>query len=221
MFAVATPYVMAESGTQGWHNGAGGPPWANGSNHYKHMTITTEGFVGSIQITEDSIREDIKDSVTVTLRDALDSAESSDFDVDSIKRASIGKVENENGEKFIAWILASINKSEETVAVNIFIVDAGDANNTTQVTKEFDPSMKNKAAFYQDSEGKSKRFEKLEQKLSESTGNTEIDALRAQFLEKIYEVKEAHQNGNSEKVDELRQELKDLRSQIVEIRKTQ
>jgi hypothetical protein len=141
MFVVATPYVMAESGAPGWSNhGAGGPPWANGQNHYKHMSITAEGFAGSIQITEDSIREDIKDSVTVTLRDALDSAESSDFDVDSIKRASIGKVENENGEKFIAWILASIDKSEETVTANIFIVDAGDATNTTQVTKEFDPS---------------------------------------------------------------------------------
>jgi hypothetical protein len=80
--------------------------------------------------------------------------------------------------------------------------------------------MKNKT-FHQDFEGKSQMFENIKQKLSEPTGDIELDALRAQFLEKIQEIKEAHQDGDSEKIDELRQELKDLRSQIIEARKTQ
>ena len=50
----------------------------------------------------------------------------------------------------------------------------------------------------------------------EPTGNEELDALRAEFGEKIQELKEVHDSGDFDKVQELRDELKDIRHQIVE-----
>ncbi len=57
---------------------------------------------------------------------------------------------------------------------------------------------------------------KSEQKLSKSTGSTEYDALSGQFAEKTQELRIANANGDSDKVAELQDELKDLRNQIVE-----
>ena len=57
---------------------------------------------------------------------------------------------------------------------------------------------------------------KSEQKLSKSTGSAEYDALSAQFAEKTQELRIANANGDSDKVAELQDELKDLRNQIVE-----
>ena len=57
---------------------------------------------------------------------------------------------------------------------------------------------------------------KSEQKLSKSTGSAEYDALSAQFAEKTQELRIANANGDSDKVAELQDELKDLRNQIAE-----
>jgi len=51
---------------------------------------------------------------------------------------------------------------------------------------------------------------------SKSTGSAEYDALNAQLGEKTLELKIANANGDSDKVAELQDELKDLRNQIVE-----
>ena len=57
---------------------------------------------------------------------------------------------------------------------------------------------------------------KSEQKLSKSTGSGEYDALSGQFAEKTQELRIANANGDSDKVAELQDELKDLRNQIAE-----
>ncbi len=57
---------------------------------------------------------------------------------------------------------------------------------------------------------------KSEQKLSKSTGSAEYDALSAQFAEKTMELRIANANGDSDKVAELQDELKDFRNQIAE-----
>jgi len=57
---------------------------------------------------------------------------------------------------------------------------------------------------------------KSEQKLSKSTGGVEFDALSGQFAEKTQELTIANANGDSDKVAELQDELKDLRNQINE-----
>ncbi len=45
---------------------------------------------------------------------------------------------------------------------------------------------------------------------SKSTGSTEYDALSVQFAEKTQELRIANANGDSDKVAELQDELKDL-----------
>ncbi len=66
------------------------------------------------------------------------------------------------------------------------------------------------------SDSASASSEKSEQKLSKSTGSVEYDALSGQFAEKTQELRIANANGDSDKVAELQDELKDLRNQIVE-----
>jgi len=57
---------------------------------------------------------------------------------------------------------------------------------------------------------------KSEQELSVSISSAEYDALSAQFAEKTQELRIANANGDSDKVAELQEELKDLRNQIIE-----
>ena len=124
MFVVATPYVLAESGDKAWKMG----------KFHKHHAIQVDGFVGSIPITADTDRATLKDLVTVSLSEASQGL--------NVHMAKLGKVTNENGEKFLAWTLASVDKNEDTITFTIHVVDAGDADNTAQITKEFDHSFK-------------------------------------------------------------------------------
>ncbi len=66
------------------------------------------------------------------------------------------------------------------------------------------------------SESASAKSLKNEQKLPKSTGSIEYDALSAQFAEKTQVLSIANANGDSDKVAELQDELKDLRNQINE-----
>lgn len=59
---------------------------------------------------------------------------------------------------------------------------------------------------------------RLEERFSEPTGNDELDDMQTQFLEKIQELKEAHEEEYSDKVQELRQELKGLRELLIDLR---
>ncbi len=123
-FVVVTPYVMAESGygMHSYHDGA--------KSHKGNWAIQVEGFVGSIEITEDADRKTLKDKVTVSLSEA-----SAGLDV---QKAGLGVAVNENGDKYLVWKLVSVNKDSESGTVTINIVDAGDKDNTTSITKEFD-----------------------------------------------------------------------------------
>ena len=127
-FVVATPYVMAESGygMHSYHDGA--------KSHKGHWVIQVEGFEGTIQITEDVDKKTLKDKVTVSLSEA-----SAGLDV---QKASLGIAVNEHGDKYLVWKLVSIEKDSETgtATATINIIDAGDADNTASVTKEFDKS---------------------------------------------------------------------------------
>jgi len=66
------------------------------------------------------------------------------------------------------------------------------------------------------SDSASASSEKSEQNQSKSTISAEFDALSAQFAEKTQELRIANANGNSDKVAELQDELKDLRNQMLE-----
>ena len=203
MFVVATPYVAADEDEIRFAQ----------QNGKKHMPIQVEGFDGSIQITEDSDRQEIKSQITVSLSEA-----SAGLDV---HKAHLGVVVNENDDKFLVWILANVEKDSEseTAIATIYVVDAGDSSNTATITKEIDHSERTRnGERTSDGDGMANKIERLEERFSEPTGNEELDDLQTQFLEKIRELKEAHEEGDSDKVQELRKELKDLREQLIELR---
>ncbi len=129
-FVVATPYVMAESGygMHSYHDGA--------KSHKGHWAIQVEGFEGSIPITEDSDRTTLKEKA-IPLSEAV-------ADYPNVKKAKLGKAINENGDKFLVWKLVDFSKDSEsgTAKMTIYIVDAGNADNTIQVEKVYDHSMK-------------------------------------------------------------------------------
>lgn len=174
---VAAPYVVAELGENkpyGFHDGA--------KMHAKFMGIQVDGFVGSIPITEDTDRQTLKDQVTVSLSEATNGLE--------VMGGHIGVAVNENGEKYLVWTLVSIDKDTEaeTVTATIYIVDAGDSSNTAIVTKEFDHFMMKDKKYHHDGAyfDKDAKWDKFTQ----PTGNAELDALQAQFVEKMQELLE-------------------------------
>ena len=128
----------------------------------------------------------------------------------------IGTVVNENGDKFLSWILKSIEKDSEseTATATIYVVDAVDPNNITTVTKEIDRSERD---GNHNGNKRANIDEKLE-RLSQPTGEADVDAARATFVEKLQELKASLESGDSERASELRDELKDLRSGLGNIK---
>ena len=199
MFSFASPLAMAEYG-EGMHDKN------MGQKHKKmHKVVEVEGFIGSIQITEDADKQSLKDQVSVSLSEAASGLD--------VMGGHIGVAVNENDDKYVAWILKSVEKdSESTVAtVTIHVIDAGDVTNTSTITKEVDFAEKKVEKI-------SKKIDKLEERFSESSGDAEIDAARDTFVEKLQELRQAIQDGDSERVSELREELKDLRSELGNIK---
>ena len=131
MFTVASPLAMAEDGER-LHD-----KYADQKHKKMHKVIKVEGFVGSIQITEGSDRQTIRDQVSVSLSEAADGLD--------VRGGHLGVITNENGEKFLVWTLKSIERDSEsgTATITIYVVDAGDASNNTSVSKEFDRSDRN------------------------------------------------------------------------------
>jgi hypothetical protein len=205
MFAFASPLAMAESGDEVQTK------WNGQKNHKMHKVIEVEGFVGSIQITEDADRKALRDQVSVSLSEAADGLD--------VIGGHIGVVTNENGDKFLVWTLKSVEKDSESEigTVTIYVVDAANADNTTTVTKEFDRSEFIGKSNH-DGERRAGNIDNLLQKFSEPTGDEEVDELGEQLVEKIGELKEAQEEGDSDKVQELRQEVKDLLQQLRELR---
>jgi hypothetical protein len=202
MFTVASPLAMAEY-SEGMHDKGIGQ-----KQHKMHKVIEVDGFVGSIQITEDSDRQALREQVSVSLSEAADGLD--------VLGGHIGVAVNENGDKYLVWALKSIEKDSESeiVTATIYVVDAGDSNNTTTVTKEIDRSERD-GKFNHNGNKRANIDEKLE-RLSQPTGD--VDATRATFVEKLQELKAALESGDSEKASELRDELKDLRSELGNIR---
>jgi len=125
-FVVATPFVMAES-DYGKHS------YDGAKSHKGDWAIQVDGFVGNIEITEGDTKETIKDQMRVSLSDAA-------AKYPDVKKAKLGIAVNEDGDKFLVWKLVEFNKDSdsETATMKINIVDAGNVDNTTFVTKEFD-----------------------------------------------------------------------------------
>ena len=168
-FVFVTPYVMAEGDYDGHSK------W--GAKH-QGMTkaVTVDGFTGSISIPEDIDKEAmkaLKEQVSVTLIVAATAAEENGFS--DVMKASIGIVKNENGDKYVAWVLAGMSMDDDTVTKNIFVVDAGNAENTGSVTKSFDLSnIEEMKSQWKDHESNfSGDHEAMKEKFRESHGTGE------------------------------------------------
>jgi len=129
------------------------------SKKQHHMTIKVEGFTGAIPIPEmteetdmKAVHEDLKSKVSVKFSEAVILAEEKGLDV---MNGSIGMAVNEDGDRFVVWVLAEMNMDDsesDAMSTTVFVVDAADATNTVQTTKEFDHSKMMMA------EGKDKRY---------------------------------------------------------------
>ena len=211
-------------------------------NH--HMTIKVEGFTGAIPIPEmaeetdmKAVHDDLKSKVSVKFSEAAVLAEEAELDV---MKGSIGMAVNEDGDKFVVWILAEMNMESESdnMSTTVFVVDAADATNTAQTTKEFVHSMmmaegkdkryshdKQQGGNYEktlsDPEQIENKIAKIEKKLSEgeTTGNVTNDDLKSQFLDLLKQLQTAIVEGNDAQADSLREQLNDLRSQMGDMRK--
>jgi len=134
MFAVATPFVMADYGDgYATHDGA--------NYHKKHWTVqVSNAFVGNIPITEDSTHQSLKDQITITLSEAASK-------YPDAKKAKLGIAINENG-RYVVWkiIEMTMDSGSDTKSMIIHVIDAGadsiDVAATEDVQKEFDHSMK-------------------------------------------------------------------------------
>jgi hypothetical protein len=208
VFAFA-PLVMAD----------GGAPWGDGAKHHGpkgHMenhAIQIDGFAGAIKIPDEMTPEthdSLKSQVDVTLGQAVSVAENNGF-TDAM-RAGIGIIQNESGDKYLVWTITSITKGTEnnTITANIFVVDAGDAANFATTSKTFDHSQM-KERMHGD---KAAMFEKFKQKFSEPTGNADVDAARAQFLDLKQQLRDAIKNGDTDTAQSIKKQLEELRPSL-------
>ena len=215
------------------------------SKKHHHMTIKVEGFTGLIPIPEmteetdmKTVHEDLKSKVTVKFSDAVVLAEKEGLDV---MKGSIGMAINENGKKFVVWILAEMNMDDselEKMSTTVFIVDAADATNTAQTTKEYDHSkmmaedkdkryshdkqqqVGNYEETLSDPEQIENKIAKIEEKLSDGgTGNVTKDDLKSQFLDVLKQLQTAIADGDDAQADSLREQLNDLRNQMTEMKR--
>jgi hypothetical protein len=213
-----------------------------GHDDKKHhmMIVEVEDFTGKIKIPEmseikdiKSTHEEMKSQVNVKLSQAAAKAEEAGLD---IMKGSIGMVVNQDGVKSVAWILVAMNMDDnadsEKISKTIFVVDAADINNTAQITKEMDhPMTEYKDKRYDDShkdkydnnlanpERIQDKIAKIEEKLATGTGNPDVDAAKTKFLEVLKQLQDAIANGDNAQADSLREQLKDLRNQMLDMKK--
>ena len=207
-----------------------------------HMKVKVEGFTGLIQVPDMSDVEDkkaahdaLKEKITVKLSEAAAAAENAGLDV---MKGSIGKVVNEDGVKSVAWILVAMDYMDtesEMMSKTIFVVDAADITNTAQTTKEVDHYQmmmskqkedKRYSSSYSHGTGYNNentlsspeqiqsKIERIEDKIAKGTGNTTMDALKAQFVDLLKQLQTAITNGDDAQADSLREQLQDLRNQM-------
>jgi len=224
VFALS-PYVMADNGASAM--------WGNGAKHMERdgpigsHAVKVDGFVGSIPIPETldkTTHDSLKSQVSVTLGQAVAEADAKGFT--NAQRANIGVVQNQNGDKYLAWIITSSESDATTgiITTNIFVVDAGDVNHSDKATTTFDPStMKDKmqnGTFDHSKWGdkmtgdNTARFEQFKQKFLEPTGDAAVDAARKQFVELKQQLHDAIQKGDTATAQDIKKQLNDLKPSL-------
>ena len=194
-FVFATPYVIAEEGDYPHAK------WGDKS-HKMHKLIEVtlaDGKSWAIPLHQEFNKDamkSLKDDISVSLVDAANAAQSAGES--DIMMAHIGIVNDQNGNKGVAWILSSMNMDEESQipTANIFVVDAGDVENTAKTTKQFDPSMHDRKMNY-------KMHDKAKfQDLDEET--------KAELKAAFQSLKDARASGDQAQIDAAKANLKSI-----------
>lgn len=219
VFAFA-PYVMADSGAPAmWGDGA-----KHMMGHRGNHGVMVDGFVGAIPIPETMTKDShdsLKSQVSVTLGQAVSAAEAKG--VTDAQNASLGVVQNKEGNKYLAWIITSTQRDATTgiITANIIVVDAGDAKHSDSTTKTFDPSvMKEKMRGDETSDhpkmsgDNTARFEQFKQKFLEPTGDATVDAARAHFIDLKQQLHDAIQKGDTVSAQSIKKQLEELKPSL-------
>ncbi len=171
-------------------------PMAMAESEQQNRGLQVPEFVGSIVFSENTDRVDMKNSITVSLSEAASGLD--------VTEGNLGVVIGENDIKYIVWSLKSINT--ETSTVKTYLVDAGNSanihtiENNVDLTQSRDHDKQSRTSYH------------------ESNENEEISALKATFFEKLQEMKDARNNGDNERANEIRTELQEIRNQINALR---
>ena len=209
------PYVMADGGAPAM--------WGDSTKHsMEHKgpmgphAITIEGFTGTIQIPKEMTMEthdSLKSQVKVSLSQAVSIAEANGF-TDAMM-ASIGVVDNGADNKYLVWTITSMNKDAEskTMTANIFVVDAGNPANFVTTTKTFDHPKMCEGMHWDKTAS-----ENFHQKFSESTGNADVDAARAHFLDLMQQLRDAYKNGDTNAAQAIKDQLHDLKQTFLDMK---
>jgi len=62
------------------------------------------------------------------------------------------------------------------------------------------------------------KFEKFQQKFSEPTGDVEVDAAHAQFLDLMQQLRDAYKNGDTDTAQSIKDQLHELKSSFLNMR---
>jgi len=128
MFAVATPFVMADYGD------------GYAKYHKKHWTVQVSNDFKGIPIPEDATHQSLKDEINISLSQAASK-------YPDAKKAKLGIAVNDNG-KYVVWKVIEMTMDSETntKSMMIHVIDARadtlDSAATEDVQKEFDHSTK-------------------------------------------------------------------------------
>ena len=201
-------------------------------NKHHQIMVKVEGFVGAIPVPDMSevedkkaVYEELKSQVAVKLSEAAAAAEDAGLD---ITKGELGKAVNENGKKFIVWKLIEKNKDadSDTVTKTILVIDAADITNTAIVTKEYDHSMKDDRYSNKDHKNTlsdpdkiENKIAKIEQKINEGNLSPEQAENKVQFVYLLRQLQTAISEGNDAEADSLREQLQELRNQMIDLKK--
>ena len=226
--ATAASYVTAEPDEGKNWTGDGHYKYAN-DMHKGHMAIIIEGFRGSIEVPDMSEIEDkrgsyetLKEQVTVNFSEAAFAAENAGLDV---TKGELGKIVNENGEKFVVWKLIEKNKGLGTITKTIFVIDAADITNTATITKEYDPSVryerhydKDHANTLSDPEKIESKIAMIEQKINGGTLSPEQIENKVQYVFLLRQLQNAIVNDDDVQTDSIREQLQELCNQMIDLK---
>jgi len=214
-FVVATPYVMAEMGATGSHMGKYNIQ--EKLDAYCDMSPEEQAeVIAKHNKSEDKVAKMNEYCLLDEEgRTALIESYKADYQHhDKKKHGDVNKMIDaycDMSPEEQAEVIAKHNKSDEMVSKINEYCSLDEEGRKAMIAK-----YKEKFKRHPDADKHGMTGMVDNNKVLEPTGNEDSNARHAEFVEKIQELKQAHANGDFDKVKKLAAELQDLRNQIVE-----